>query len=114
MYADHITDSMRYAINETNRRRVMQMEYNKKHGITPKTILKEVYDRIEITRAAEGQSDYEAQQAMTEKERENLMKQLEKEMKTAAAALEFEKAASLRDQILKLKKEQEEMRDTYE
>jgi excinuclease ABC subunit B len=51
---------------------------------------------------------------MTEKERENLMKQLEKEMKTAAAALEFEKAASLRDQILKLKKEQEEMRDTYE
>jgi excinuclease ABC subunit B len=114
MYADHITDSMRYAINETNRRRVMQMEYNKKHGITPKTILKEVYDRIEITRAAEGQSDYEAQQVMTEKERENLMKQLEKEMKTAAAALEFEKAASLRDQILKLKKEQEEMRDTYE
>ncbi|HHU48340.1 MAG TPA: excinuclease ABC subunit UvrB [Clostridiales bacterium] len=108
MYADNITDSMRYAIDETNRRRAMQTEYNKKHGIVPKTILKQVHDRIEITKAAEEHSPYEAGEAMTAKERERMIRKLEKEMKAAAAALEFETAAKLRDQLMELIKKQEQ------
>ena len=115
MYADNITESMRYAINETNRRRAMQMEYNQKHGIVPQTILKEVYDRIEITKAAEDHAPYETGETMSAKEREKLIKKLEKDMKTAAAALEFETAAKLRDQIMELiKKQEEEMGDIDE
>ncbi|MGI6142202.1 MAG: excinuclease ABC subunit UvrB [Caldicoprobacterales bacterium] len=115
MYADRITESMSYAINETNRRRAMQMDYNQKHGIVPQTILKEVYDRIEITRAAEEHTPYKAGETMTAKEREKVIRQLEKEMKTAAAALEFETAAKLRDQIMELiKKQEEEMGDIDE
>lgn len=107
MYADTITDSMRYAIDETNRRRTMQMEYNRVHGITPKTIAKNVYEMIEITKVAEEESAYETDKSMTFQEREKLIKKLEKEMKAAAAALEFENAAKLRDRIMELRKEQE-------
>jgi len=110
MYADTITESMRQAIDETNRRRTMQIEYNKKHGIVPQTIRKEIHDRIEITRAAEEHADYETGSVMTAKEREKLIKKLEKEMKAAADALEFEVAAKLRDRIMELLKiQQEEM-----
>jgi excinuclease ABC subunit B len=107
MYADTITDSMRYAIDETNRRRAMQMEYNRVHGITPKTIAKSVHEMIEITKVAEEEPAYETDKSMTFQEREKLIKKLEKEMKTAAAALEFENAAKLRDRIMELRKEQE-------
>ncbi|HHY82611.1 MAG TPA: excinuclease ABC subunit UvrB [Clostridiales bacterium] len=106
MYADTITDSMKYAIDETNRRRAMQIEYNRQHGITPETIRKEVYDRIEITRAAEEHQEYEINKAATKQEIEKLIRKLEKDMKTAAAALEFETAAKIRDQIIELKKKQ--------
>ena len=108
MYADNITDSMRYAIDETNRRRSMQIEYNRLHNITPQTILKEVYDKIEITRAAEEHSPYEIQTEMTAEEREKKIRLLEKDMKAAAAALEFEAAARLRDQMMELIRQQEE------
>ncbi len=107
MYADTITDSMRCAIDETNRRRAMQMEYNRVHGITPKTIAKSVHEMIEITKVAEEEPAYETDKSMTSQEREKLIKKLEKEMKTAAAALEFENAAKLRDRIMELRKEQE-------
>ncbi len=106
MYADTITDSMRYAINETNRRRKMQLEYNKRHNIIPKTIIKEVRDKIEITMAAEEKEEYETK-LLTQADREKLIKGLEKEMKEAAAALNFELAARLRDKIFELKKEQD-------
>jgi len=106
MYADTITDSMRYAIDETNRRRKMQLEYNKRHNIIPKTIIKEVRDKIEITMAAEEKEEYETK-LLTQADREKLIKGLEKEMKEAAAALNFELAARLRDKIFELKKEQD-------
>jgi excinuclease ABC subunit B len=105
MYADVITDSMRYAIDETNRRRTMQMEHNRVHGITPKTIIKSVHDMIEITKAAEEHPAYEIAEGMSGQDREKLIKKLEKEMKAAASALEFEMAAKLRDQIVQLRKE---------
>ena len=108
MYADTITESMRQAIDETNRRRSMQIEYNKEHGIVPKTIQKQIYDKIEITKAAEEHAEYETGTAMTAKEREELIRKLEKDMKAAADALEFELAAKLRDRIMELIKIQEE------
>ena len=108
MYADTITESMRQAIDETNRRRSMQIEYNKEHGIVPKTIQKQIYDKIEITKAAEEHAEYETGTAMTAKEREELIRKLEKDMKAAADALEFELAAKLRDKIMELIKIQEE------
>ena len=106
MYADRITDSMRYAIDETNRRRKMQMDYNRQHGITPRTIQKSIHDTIEVTKAAEEHSVYGIKKDMTASDREKLIRKLEKEMKAAAAALEFETAARLRDQIMELRKEQ--------
>ena len=106
MYADRITDSMRYAIDETNRRRTMQMDYNRQHGITPRTIKKSIHDTIEVTKAAETHSAYGIKKDMTASDREKLIRTLEKEMKAAAAALEFETAARLRDQIMELRKEQ--------
>ncbi|HBG76845.1 excinuclease ABC subunit UvrB [Eubacteriales bacterium mix99] len=106
MYADRITDSMRYAIDETNRRRKMQMDYNRQHGITPRTIKKSIHDTIEVTKAAEAHSAYGIKKDMTALDREKLIRKLEKEMKAAAAALEFETAARLRDQIMELRKEQ--------
>ncbi len=106
MYADRITDSMRYAIDETNRRRTMQMDYNRQHGITPRTIKKSIHDTIEVTKAAETHSAYGIKKDMTASDREKLIRTLEKEMKAAAAALEFETAARLRDQIMELRKKQ--------
>ncbi|MGI9952194.1 excinuclease ABC subunit UvrB [Moorellaceae bacterium AZ2] len=108
MYADTITDSMRRAIDETNRRRKIQMEYNRKHGITPQTVVKPVRDIIEATRAAEEPAPYWAKQPqkkMSRKELRSLISRLEREMREAAKRLEFERAAELRDAILELKQQ---------
>ena len=106
MYADHITDSMRVAMDETMRRREKQLAYNEEHGITPQTIQKAVRDVIEATKAAESQSDYlstaERARQMSAKDRRDLIRRLENEMKEAAKALQFERAAELRDMIVEL------------
>ena len=98
MYADHITASMRRAIDETARRREIQRQYNEEHGITPKTIQKAVRDVIAISKAAI------KDKKSWEKELEKLTKELERRMLKAAAELNFEEAAMLRDQIAELKK----------
>jgi excinuclease ABC subunit B len=108
MYADKITRSMDIAINETKRRRSVQEEYNKKHGITPMTIQKEIRDVIRATHAAEDQEEYNPAskyEKLSKKEREKVIKEMEKEMKEAAKALNFERAAELRDLVLELKAE---------
>ncbi|MEK3887911.1 excinuclease ABC subunit UvrB [Bacillus sp. FSL K6-3431] len=108
MYADKMTDSMIKAISETKRRRSIQEAYNIEHGITPMTIQKEVRDVIRATVAAEDGSEYTTQgkpKKYTKKEREKLISSMEKEMKEAAKALDFEHAAQLRDAILELKAE---------
>jgi excinuclease ABC subunit B len=108
MYADKMTNSMEIAINETKRRRAIQEEYNEKHGITPKTIQKGIRDVIRATHAAEEQEEYTPTKTitkMTKKEREKVIADMEKEMKEAAKALNFERAAELRDLILELKAE---------
>lgn len=107
MYADRITRSMGIAIEETQRRRSIQEAYNEEHGITPKTIQKGVRDVIRATTAAEEPETYEAAPAkkMTKKEREKTIAKIEAEMKEAAKALDFERAAELRDLLLELKAE---------
>ncbi|MEA1010251.1 MULTISPECIES: excinuclease ABC subunit B [Bacillus cereus group] len=107
MYADRITRSMGIAIEETQRRRSIQEAYNEEHGITPKTIQKEVRDVIRATTTAEETETYEATPAkkMTKKEREKTIAKIEAEMKEAAKALDFERAAELRDLLLELKAE---------
>jgi len=108
MYADKMTNSMEIAINETKRRRKIQEEYNQKHGITPMTIQKEIRDVIRATHAAEEQEEYSAVSGLlnlSKKEREKVIADMEKEMKEAAKALNFERAAELRDLILELKAE---------
>ncbi|HDR4359566.1 excinuclease ABC subunit B [Bacillus sp. DN_7.5] len=107
MYADRITKSMGIAIEETKRRRSIQEAYNEEHGITPKTIQKGVRDVIRATTAAEETETYEATHAkkMTKKEREKTIAKMEAEMKEAAKALDFERAAELRDLLLELKAE---------
>jgi excinuclease ABC subunit B len=108
MYADRMTNSMELAISETKRRREIQEEYNKQHGITPMTIQKEIRDAIRATIAAEDQEDYKATKSfgkMSKKEKEKLLATMEKEMKVEAKALNFERAAELRDLILELKAE---------
>ncbi len=108
MYADKITKSMQYAIDETYRRREKQIAYNEKHGITPKTIKKEIRDLISVSSVAEDEEGYLADKKpskMTKKERLELVDNLETEMKQAAKDLDFEKAAELRDVILELKAE---------
>lgn len=110
MYADKMTNSMEIAINETKRRREIQEEYNKKHGITPQTIQKEIRDAIRATMAAEDQEEYETTAAskltkLTKKERDKVIAEMENEMKEAAKSLNFERAAELRDLILELKAE---------
>ncbi len=108
MYADRITNSMELAINETKRRREIQEEYNRKHGITPMTIQKDIRDAIRATIAAEETEEYTATQKLgklNKKEREKVISDMEKEMKEAAKALNFERAAELRDLILELKAE---------
>ncbi|MBU5593971.1 excinuclease ABC subunit UvrB [Amphibacillus sp. MSJ-3] len=109
MYADRITDSMKTAIDETERRREIQQAFNKKHHITPKTIRKEVRDVIRATMVADEQSEYLEEHPklteLTKKEREKVIEQMEQEMKQAARELNFEKAAELRDLVLELKAE---------
>lgn len=105
MYADSITDSMKRAMEETNRRREIQMQYNKEHGITPKTIEKSVRDLISISKkvaASEMQMDKDPE-SMSKKELEKLAKEVEKHMKKAAAELNFEAAAELRDKLIELR-----------
>lgn len=105
MYADRITDSMKRAIDETARRREIQQAYNKAHGITPKTIVKPIKPLIETTLVAESGGKYEVKpgkKKLTKKDRENLIKTLTREMQQASRALEFERAAELRDMILEL------------
>ena len=108
MYADTITESMEKAISETERRRKIQQEYNEVHGITPQTIKKAVRDLISISKAAEADNsngrldvDYES---MSIKDLEKVKKQIEKNMRKAAAELDFEQAAMLRDKMIEINK----------
>ncbi|MDR2162675.1 MAG: excinuclease ABC subunit UvrB [Clostridiales Family XIII bacterium] len=106
MYGDEISPSMAAAIRETDRRRAIQMEYNERHGITPQTIRKSVREVARATMVAEVEDEwYEARTAkeMTRRERMDYVKRLEKEMKEAAAALNFERAAILRDRIFEFR-----------
>ncbi len=110
MYADTITSSMKKAIDETNRRRRIQMEYNRKHGIKPQTIRKDVYRVIQATKVAEKQEEYTIDRItsldvlkLKGNELEKLISDLEQDMKKAAETLEFEKAAEIRDIIIELK-----------
>ncbi|MED4037187.1 excinuclease ABC subunit UvrB [Niallia taxi] len=108
MYADKMTNSMEIAINETKRRRAIQEEYNEKHGITPQTIQKGIRDSIRATQAAEEPEEYSASaklEKLTKKDKEAMIAQMEAEMKEAAKALNFERAAELRDLLLELKAE---------
>ena len=106
MYADRMTGSMDRAIKETNRRREIQMNYNKEHGIVPKTIIKGIRDVIEATKVAEDSSEYNVNNdsiSLSEKDKKKLIKQYTEEMKDAAKNLQFERAAELRDMINDLK-----------
>ncbi|MGI6566381.1 MAG: excinuclease ABC subunit UvrB [Limnochordia bacterium] len=110
MYADRITDSMRRAIDETNRRRAIQMEHNRKHGITPTTIKKAVQDLAEAVGAAEAEVEYKAAKKpaaarLAPEKLAEYISQLEEEMYKAAEKLEFERAAELRDEIAELRQE---------
>ena len=106
MYADHMTDSMRVAIEETNRRRAIQQAYNEAHGITPQTIQKAVQDLISISKViAKEEMKFEKDpESMSREELEKLVAKVEKQMRKAAADLNFEAAAELRDQMVDLKK----------
>ena len=105
MYADSITDSMRAAIDETNRRRELQQKYNEEHGITPQTIKKAVRDLISISKAVSSDaSEMEKDpESMSAKELDKLIKELTKKMRQAAAELNFEEAARLRDRMKEIK-----------
>lgn len=112
MYADKITPSMQVAIDETNRRRTIQQEYNEKHGIVPKTIRKDVRELIRATYVAEDDESYEDSRLgeilkLPKKEQQKTIEQLEKEMKEAAKQLDFERAMELRDLIFELRVEME-------
>ena len=106
MYADKMTDSMRVAIGETNRRRQIQQTYNEEHGITPTTIKKAVRDLIAISKAvADNDEKFKKDpESMDEKELNKLVKELEKKMRQAAVELNFEEAARLRDRMIEIKK----------
>ena len=111
MYADHMTESMEKAIQETERRRKIQMAYNEEHGITPQTVKKSVRDLISISKkvAAEELRLEKDPESMSEKELEKLIKDVTKQMKKAAAELNFEAAAELRDKLIELKKQLQDM-----
>ncbi|MCR5459359.1 MAG: excinuclease ABC subunit UvrB [Acetatifactor sp.] len=111
MYADVITDSMRTAIDETNRRRAIQQKYNDENGITPQTIKKAVRDLISISKAvAKEEMRFEKDpESMSKKELEKLIGEVQKRMQRAAADLDFESAAELRDQMIELKKHLRDM-----
>ena len=106
MYADHMTDSMNYAITETNRRRKIQQKYNEEHGITPTTIRKAVRDVISISKSIAKQENALSKdpESMNEKELQKLLAATEKQMRKAAAELDFETAAELRDKMIELRK----------
>lgn len=111
MYADNMTDSMRLAIEETERRREIQKAYNEEHGITPQTIKKAVRDLISISKEV-AQKDLQFEkdpESMSAKELEKLIGEVQKKMKKAAAELDFETAAMLRDQMIGLKKQLQEI-----
>ncbi|AKS69844.1 excinuclease ABC subunit B [Staphylococcus schleiferi] len=108
MYADKITDSMQVAIDETERRREIQMAYNEAHGIVPQTINKQIHDVISATVESDETNEdarTEVPKKMTKKERQKTIENVEKEMKEAAKALDFEKATELRDLLFELKSE---------
>ena len=107
MYADVITDSMQFAIDETNRRRGIQEKYNQEHGIIPKTVVKNVNDVIRGKETKEMTARYLKKKAkMSGKDRKSLIDDIEKQMREAAAALDFERAAELRDMLFELKAEE--------
>ena len=112
MYADTITDSMRQAIDETSRRRELQEAYNREHNITPRTIQKSVRDLISISKeVAQTETRMEKDpESMSRQELEKLIKKVEKQMKAAAADLNFETAAELRDKMIELKKNLDEVK----
>lgn len=110
MYADSITDSMRAAIDATERRRSLQMKFNKEHGITPKTIVKPIRDVISITKDSDDKENKESFadlnfDELTKKQKQNMIKTLTAQMQEAAKKLDFEEAANLRDAIMDLKKQ---------
>ncbi len=109
MYADNITNSMEKTINETNRRRKIQMEYNEDHGMTPQTIIKEIRDVLEISTVAEDTASYGNEPSLDilldKKELAKHIAKMEKEMKAAAKDLQFERAAQLRDEIQRMKRD---------
>lgn len=111
MYADVMTDSMKKAIQETERRRSIQEAYNKEHGITPMTIKKAVRDLITVSKAvAETEVKLKKDpESMSRKELMKLIAQVEKQMRAAAADLNFEQAAELRDKMLELKRNLQEL-----
>ena len=109
MYADEVTPSMERAIRETERRRAIQSEYNRAHGITPKTIQKEIRGGLEISDKAENEKLGAGKRRMGTAERKQLIERLEREMREAAKILEFEHAAFLRDQIERLRKGEDPM-----
>jgi excinuclease ABC subunit B len=110
MYANTLTEAMRRAIDETNRRRAKQIAYNQEHGIEPRSIVKEVRDLTDrIRKVAEKGVPYVISREMPKDELARLIKELERQMKAAAAELEFEKAAMLRDQIFELRQQMQEM-----
>ena len=113
MYADMVTDSMRMAIEETRRRREIQMKYNEEHGITPKTIQKAVRDLISISQKVDKEEMQMEKdpESMSKDELEKLVKDITKKMKKAAAELDFESAAELRDRLIELKKVLNDMDD---
>ena len=113
MYADTITDSMRAAIDETNRRREIQQKYNEEHGITPQTIKKAVRDLIAISKAVSANEEEfkKDPESMDARELEKLVKELTKKMRQAAAELNFEEAAKLRDRMKEVKQMLLELED---
>ena len=113
MYADVMTDSMKIAIDETNRRRAVQEAYNEEHGITPQTVRKAVRDLISISKAvAKEEQDHEVDpESMSRKDLEKLIGKVEKQMKKAAAELNFEAAMELRDKMIDLKKHLQELEE---
>ena len=111
MYADNMTESMEKAISETERRRAIQEAYNREHGITPTTIKKAVRDLIAVSKkVAETEVKLKKDpESMSRKELTKVIAQVEKQMRAAAADLNFEQAAELRDKMLELKKNLEEL-----
>lgn len=108
MYGDTVTPSMRAAIDETNRRRKVQQDFNQAHGIVPRTIYKGVRDIIEISHSSEARLPADSRKKLKLADIDGEIRRLERQMKEASKMLEFEYAAALRDQIKELRKQKEE------